>query len=113
MKASDLRIGNLLHSNGVVVTIDGRTIFDIWDDEGLKTYSPIPLTEEWLLKFGFEYDHDGRYEYHGSKFYRYKSRLIVDRGGLFFDYGSDVEIKYAHQLQNLCFALTGEELNFR
>lgn len=54
MKANELRIGNLLNNDGVVVTIDARSIFDIWNDEGLKNYKPIPLTEEWLIRFGFQ-----------------------------------------------------------
>lgn len=45
----DLRVGNYLMRDGVMVKIDARSIFDIW--EQTKEYQPIPLTEEIMLKF--------------------------------------------------------------
>jgi hypothetical protein len=56
LKANELRIGNLLKRNGIVVTIDGRSIFDIWDDDGIVKlgYEPIEITENLLLKMGFK-----------------------------------------------------------
>ena len=52
MNANELRTGNYILNDGVVVQADGRTIFDIWSGTS-KKYEPIPLTEEWLIKFGF------------------------------------------------------------
>ena len=51
----DLSIGNYLKRNGVVVTIDARSIFDIWNDEGINKlgYEPIPITMELMERFGF------------------------------------------------------------
>ena len=53
-----LSIGNLLKRNGIVVTIDARSIFDIWNDEGIVKlgYEPIPITMEWIEKFGFVFE---------------------------------------------------------
>jgi len=108
MRINELRIGNLLYNDGVVVTIDARTIFDIWDDKGLKNYKPIPLTEEWLLKFGFGKELDN--------FFRINKSNLIEI--LFHDNGVLVttqsvclnHIKKVHQLQNVFFALTNEEL---
>lgn len=62
----------------------------------VKNFSPLPITEECLKKFGFD-----------SKLAQFnvKGRFILDGYGM-----NEIEIKYVHQLQNLYFALTGEEL---
>jgi hypothetical protein len=56
-----LSIGNLLKRNGIVVTIDARSIFDIWNDEGIEKlgYKPIPITMEWIEKLGFVFEELG------------------------------------------------------
>ena len=113
MKASELRINNYLYNDGVVVKIDARTIFDIWDDKGLKNYKPIPLTEEWLLKFGFERTDliDNSNDDWTWLFYQ-KDSIYIDGSDLTIETATGIVIKveYVHQLQNLYFALTGEEL---
>lgn len=125
MKANELRIGNKLLKDGVVVTIDARTIFDIWDDNGLKKYEPIPITEEWLIRFGFEKD-GGEYNSPSDEFDiiihvsedgdRYTaSNVFVGRVGNWDRDGVNYIcmgncFKYVHQLQNLYFALTNTEL---
>ena len=62
MKAKELRIGNLINDEMIVVGVAKGTVWIKPKD--YKTYKttslryaqikPIPLTEEWLLKFGFE-----------------------------------------------------------
>jgi len=49
MKASELRIGNWVNYDGRNCTIQEPT--DLVDAD---EFEPIPLTEEWLLNFGFE-----------------------------------------------------------
>jgi hypothetical protein len=127
MKASDLRIGNLLLNDGIVVTIDARTIFDIWNDEGAKKYKPIPLTEKWLLKFGFEkvvYDSEEtgygtEYELKCSSdvFMVYEDDFSVALYSCKEVIGRDLsviptwnQVKTVHGLQNLYHALIGKEL---
>lgn len=60
IRAEELRIGNLalMPSSNAITTI---TVMDISDIEnGYKNRLPIPLTEEWLVKFGFEEaEHEG------------------------------------------------------
>ena len=108
----------------------------------LKDLKPIPLTEEWLIKFGFELFHydffdkdDLDFEEEdeeesclvfriipkGYKFY-YIVDLWVERNDFQFgSMGLDDTVhdskgvgicnyNYVHQLQNLYFALTGQEL---
>ena len=91
------------------------------------TIVPIPLTEETLLKYGFEKVDCGNGDYKiniqkGKGFGHSDYVLWVDFG---FDNGSnkiiislvsgesewlDTKSEFLHQLQNLYFALTGEEL---
>jgi hypothetical protein len=64
----------------------------------------IPLTEEWLLKFRF--DDLGTYGYGRGNFH-----ICLHGNEFYFPINNrKVFIKYVHQLQNLYFALTGEEL---
>ncbi len=110
MKSTELRIGNLIFQSGQITTIENisRSIND-WErvnNKRLFDCTPIPLTEEWLLKFGSEiYEFD-----HKENQYRLKDRLIVIRDGFFCDYVTSVKFEHVHQLQNFYFALTNKEL---
>ena len=99
MKASELRIGNwVLSCSGGIETKVGMIAVGI--DIPFK---PIPLTEEWLLKFGFEITDNFQTK---DRFQTHKQDGII-----WFEYGYIVvELNYVHQLQNLYFALTNEEL---
>jgi hypothetical protein len=103
MKASELRIGNLVYDNlGGTLKIKGISL-----ESDLSHIKPIPLTEEWLLKFGFEWKNfafrDGTFTVRYQKeFYVYLSVEGVRP--------IQIKLDYVHQLQNLYFALTGEEL---
>lgn len=118
MKSSELRIGNLVNYGGVpseVSLVD--KLFFYCESSRVPTFSegqdrqaqPIPLTEEWLLMFGFEKT---------SLHYLKKNGIII-----FFLNNNEfcecflgsiiVKIKHIHQLQNLYFALTGEELTLK
>lgn len=110
MKANELRIGNLLKNDGVVVIADGVSILDIWSETG-NYYEPIPLTPEWLERFGLKntacrtYEHDNFY---WEFIVQSADELVLIEEP---DTGRVVAIiKYVHELQNLYFALTGEEL---
>ena len=124
MKSSELRIGNwvfddqndhckvsLLYSEKNDNYESGHYSDDgyrvEYDDDRDEIYlsdniNPIPLTEEWLKRFGF-----GLCEHRGYV----KGEFYI---GLSFNFYSDMasfKVNSVHQLQNLYFALTGEELN--
>ena len=116
MKAQELRIGNyvklfLNHEDYDVIQIKIDDLYYINQKNGI--YEPIPLTEEWLEKFGYEW----------SIFHQAWHRLgfvfdLSERGVMGYymhmtKRNNEIvcpEIIYVHQLQNLYFALTGEEL---
>lgn len=128
MKSNELRIGNLIwwcHEESESVKIVNLDILEQFiynesdpDDSEDRfarfgfQYAPIPLNDEWLLRFGFE--RSGVY-YVKDEVYIYDTcRLCIDSEeyGYFeykFNYTSKLLV-YVHQLQNLYFALTGEEL---
>jgi len=120
MKATELRIGNYVkcYVKGITdrfdtVQLNIYHLTDICKQIKDYKYEPIPLTEEWLLKFGFELD----IEDDGYQKGKYKVS-VSDEGCLFFIYvgyypEEIAEFKYIHQLQNLYFALTGEELEIK
>ncbi|WP_407430596.1 hypothetical protein [Arcticibacter sp.] len=89
--------------------IDGHPL--TWE---LKDMSPIPLTEEWLLKFGFkEYDQFG-WEHSlnvgAIKLYTRSSygHIYMELEGIYLG----DSIKYVHQLQNFYHGITGQELPY-
>ena len=59
IQANELGIGKLVinHLNGIYTSKPNNILaqyqFDVAGEEG---YKPIPITEEWLLKFGFKKD---------------------------------------------------------
>ena len=115
MEAKELRIWNLVERTNkqtkekLTLELTASCILDISCNGVLSSfnYEPIPLTEEWLLKFGFETKGINR-----PKWTKWKVDLIEDEKGIFsFDESRIyIDIEFVHQLQNLYFALTGEEL---
>jgi hypothetical protein len=115
MDAKELRIGNYVDIDNTIQTIDMNIMFDFdeggWyiDDLHLTKVKPIPLTEEWLLKFGYE---KPAIVWIGDKFYlgTYDRDKTLWHCALRKNNGCLCDIRYVHQLQNLYFALTNEEL---
>ena len=112
MEAKELRIGNYVYSNKFVIKSYGVDGF-INILKNIDNFTPIPLTEEWLLKFGFVFDSYGEY----CKGAYSLDNEYTDKGVYNFvihkETCLDIEIKYLHQLQNLYFALTNEELTIQ
>ena len=119
MRVSELRIGNWVWYDETVFTygisksqfqVDGDTINSMLvNSDYADMINPIELTEEWLEAFGFRkinHIHDGTIWVHSEfKITWYPGGLTSVRGAF-----SWKRIEYVHQLQNLYFALTGEEL---
>ncbi len=122
MKATELRIGNLVNNNNKPVEIRAKHILGI-NNNAYEFVEPIPLTEEWLVKFGFEkyWEEIKEGEFKGFKsdehFYKDWIRFYNSNDN-FYQLKSitgyvPITIQYVHQLQNLYFALTGEELTIK
>jgi len=118
MDARNLRIGNWVVIDGSKEEICDNIMFDYdegaWyiDNRHITLVKPIPLTEEWLLRFGFKREK----EEHINNQYR-NNRMILEldvNDKLTYSFGDadSVAVIYVNQLQNLYFALTGEELEF-
>ena len=123
MKTNELRVGSLvttyfsdvrifevsaIHSDRIYL----KSIVDTSQSGITPVYiKPVPLTEEWFLKFGFK-PLGNTFEFWENSIYS------VEKEGNFWQvyYASNdrmVQIKYVHQLQNLYFALTGKELTIK
>jgi len=73
-------------------------------------YSPIPLTEEWLKKFGFSL----KRHYYTKKHYGALKILLHEDGIRILVLGLNIDhIKHVHELQNLFRFLFGEELTIK
>ena len=136
---NELRIGNFVSTNGKpmntsnkgiykVLAIDSRDSFEelkgcvtiTCDDPRYKDVGawcqylePIPLTPELLEKCGFEYDN-------GKECWEMDGECIdinihPKEIGIEVDYweNSLIKCKYLHQLQNMYYAITGEELEVK
>ena len=102
MKANELRIGNLVFNHkGKPIQIlewigneayltEGRKAY------GIKTSSPIPLSNEWFDRF------DWRNGFHKGLLMRVGTQINL--------FGKIMPIDYVHELQNLYYTLHKEEL---
>ena len=138
LNARELRIGNLVNPKvkeiiltDEIVSVDPSILMVILGEVNNKgiVFEPIQLTEEWLIKFGFtKYEWmDGCFiktsfgdlmiQFFRDEIHLFFTKVSVDSKGMMFDgrrFAGDkktfTKIQYVHQLQNLYFALTGEEL---
>jgi len=110
MDEKELRIGNwITHPQ------NSNNYFQVNKDtfQHPDLYRPIPITEEWLLKFGFELKKVmmGGREYEGWVNFSFHIDTNYIENTLFYHWmGDKIKLKHVHQLQNIYFALTNEEL---
>ena len=129
MKSQELRIGNWVQyslCDGELVEGQVNEINERWATVNKwHVDKPIPLTEEWLVKFGLEkrgneWHHTDKDQYpyifiyfehdhflNGNIIGLMRSTKVQERSVISND------LKHVHQLQNLYFALTGEELEIK
>ena len=107
MEVKELRIGNLVNTgNFHLPRFRGNyKVKEGWFKYASK-FKPIPLTEEWLLKFGFEYHkhQENMFFITGMQVWMCNDLFLCNKNGII--------LKSVHQLQNLYFALTNKELNY-
>ena len=114
MTATELRIGNWVEEahSGEFGQVD-MVVLSIIERMSNHSYRPIPLTEEWLERFGFEKVADNCWLNNKTAFYVDKRESHIRKGFVYYlkeDSNDFIPIDNLHQLQNLYFALTGEEL---
>lgn len=121
IKANDIRIGNIFKVREDAINTEhypGDIIkWDLSDFSAIERgrlnymdFDPIPLTPELLEKCGFEllvgdYDFD-TYSKNGIEVWEHDEGYCHS-----YAFGGDVD--HLHQLQNLYFVLTGEELEIK
>jgi hypothetical protein len=113
MNPTDLRIGNLVLIGKEVNILELVDFADIYENNTIIHFEPIPLTEEWLLNMGFDKAINGWFcskEYLWLMQNKLNNQWFANVNGI-----GNIDCKridYVHSLQNLYFALTGEELTF-
>lgn len=132
MEAKELRIGNLVQFNWSEKK-EPLEVMDLSFDSNKLGLIPlnnrlgctwryseiegIPITEEWLERFGFKNSGSTWWDINIGK-NNYEDLISVNIKGLEawvgnigdFYYAVKTKCEYIHQVQNLYFALTGEEL---
>lgn len=131
MKVSELRIGNYVSDIHASESFYAQ-VKEIRKDRcyygrfhsAYEDLKPIPLTKEWLLRFGFEKResskctnwHIGENEVTRDLLFDLvwleKPALIKAPNAPFYRNGRHT-IYFVHHLQNLYFALTGQELTIK
>jgi hypothetical protein len=127
LKAEELRLGNKIYIDDLnidtgnwhqrITDLDYRDIYNLVNahDSVKKSYQGIPITEEILLKAGLQKEADHIFVLPNNSFrlwgfaWNLQQYVIIDK---WIDIHSK-SIKYFHQLQNLYYALTQEELTFK
>jgi hypothetical protein len=112
MKANELRIGNYVTTQGEY-QFELSDFVDWYNDHNSHIYGdyikPIPLTEEWLLKLSAKST-----ELNPAKNGIWIECEIDNQGcWVSISHGTGVvvvRLDFVHQLQNLYYDLTGEEL---
>jgi hypothetical protein len=138
IQTNELRIGNYIHrldlkggvgyidcekrmigiknapliSVKVAGVVSGKVIFGDGVQEA-ECLSPIPLTEEILLKCGFEDMGYGLYSLVNLFLNSNNDGFGIEISSNEDSFFKGVRITSLHQLQNLYFALTGEELEIQ
>lgn len=133
MKANELRIGNFVQAifhdkNSEIknfynvckicnISEQGISANRVFPDDSTSytgSFEPIPLTEEWLLKFGFENHIINEHTIYQNNWKKGFLTILWRKYGTYYDFSTGRfiigSISFVHQLQNLYFALTGEEL---
>ena len=135
MKASELRIGNYVFDDeGILSKINGfqpyghsircdekegcELLIDLYPQDGtvkkgyetdINLCKPIPLTEEWLIRFGYNLNNCYYLKDDSDiEFFKSNGKIFCEFYGNWFS-----NIEYVHDLQNLHFAIYKEELKLK
>lgn len=108
IQSNELRIGNLVYEEayqGKEMKVIAISLL-INPPNSEQFMYPILLTEEWLLRFGYIKGAGVRWAGKGTfDLFEYRNEFTYKVSD-----GVELIIKTVHQLQNLFYALTGDEL---
>jgi hypothetical protein len=129
IKKTELRIGNWIEAENhnrqkVIIQVDDGFCIDFAQR---NNGNPLPLTEEWLIKFGFTLNKEDNYYFiqnpdggiHSIKYLEKDEFLNEESGWAYFTEDSDASchrlcmLNYIHELQNLYFAINKTELEVK
>ncbi len=126
MKAMELRIGNYIENTDSQMASYMVVNADVIKQNEHTMYAslePIPLTEEWLIKFGFEKLNTKMSDcfVFQKGLWRVAIKDNIEKNNEWVLWHERISpptwclsrFEYIHQLQNLYFALTGEELTLK
>lgn len=114
MELKQLRIGYWYNYKGLPCIMDEYSLALILRVGGEYNWNPIPLTEEWLIKFGFNENGCILLGIDTSfHLLQITSNLDVNVYDINDNFVCLKSIKYVHELQNLYFALTESELKIK
>ena len=127
MKANELRLGNfVIDEDGDVLPITAITPTTVFHNgdlfSAINTIIGVPLTEGWLIKFGFEKYNNSNFSIDVGSYYscneirnsKMKLKFTKAKNWRVENYANKtIKFNYVHQLQNLYFALTGKELEIK
>lgn len=125
IKSTEIRLGNLVFldddSIWKVKEVSDRHLrcipFDKnkigYTHDDLECFSPIPLTEEWLIKAGFELEESLYYQNEVKEYYlgNFYINYFPDKNIFSYD-SSSRDIESIHHLQNIYYSHILEELTF-
>ena len=116
MKATELRIGNWIMAQGLSSKVTIGMLKEIFLNS--EEYGPDFLTEDWLEYMGFKQfdkeDNCWAIGYKEEEFgYSCDFEVNINKDNSWHVEIYAVTLEYVHQLQNLYFALTGKELEFK
>ncbi len=123
LKSNELRIGNFIShetwGENVVMEVKEISQYRAYlevdtgyiADFNLNEANGIKITEDWLLKLGFELEYKSNFT---IKYTMPDASIGYDWGKMegwsFRYFGDKLKCEYVHQLQNLVFALKATEL---
>jgi hypothetical protein len=132
IKSNELRLGNVVayrHAEKTEPTIH-RVIrleritarldkcpegdLHMYSDREYSDIEGVPLTGEWLETCGWQLVDQGRGPYYWLEKQCWFHIHLSEDSSIYANFNNNaVPIRYLHQLQNLYFALTGEELTIK
>jgi len=120
MEATEIRIGNYYYwmdkNEQSTMQVYLSDFCDLYEGQDkIERWIPIDIDKTWLEKFGFEITYESRYR----KIYEHKVEKAIgfeihetdpERMLDLKFYIHPIKLKYVHELQNLYYALTGNEI---